>query len=175
MKKILAFLLLIIMLTGCAEKIEPVADVSHELMGGVSITIPEGTGKLAQAIYEATDYVVNTVVNKHAKRKPEFISFEFSSDVLLSLSEKETLKSLFSCYGVEITEGLRSDLAEIELGITVGYGSIEKTQLSDCDLTIPVKVYYGNDYYTYCCDFKLSRDKYIMFRTEYLYRTRYIY
>ena len=175
MKKLFAFIIIAILLfTGCEEKVDRVADVSHEIMGNVSIEIPENASALSKAIYEATDYVANTVINKNVKKKPEFISFEFSSDVLLSNDEKATLKELFKCYGVEVTDGLRSSLSEIERGITIGYGSIQKTQLDDCDLTIPVKVYWGNDYYTYCCDFKLYKGEYVMFRTEFLHRTWYI-
>lgn len=175
MKKLLSFLFVLILLfTGCEEKIAHVEDVSHEIMGNVRIEIPENSSAIAKAIFEATDYVLNTVVNENMKQKPEFISFEFSSDVLLSNQEKETLKELFKVYNVEITEGLRKGLSEIERGVTVGYGSIKSTQLEDCDLTIPVKIYYGKNYYNYCCDFKMYKDDYVMFRTEYLSRTWYI-
>ena len=175
MKKFLALLFVFVLLfAGCEEKVEHVEDVSHEIMGNVKIEIPENTSALAKAIFEATDYVANTVINKNMKQKPEFISFEFSSDVLLSNDEKATLKELFKVYGVEISDGLRSGLSDIERGITIGYGSIKKNQLEDCDLTIPVKIYYGKNFYNYCCDFKLYKGEYIMFRTEYVSRTWYL-
>ncbi|MBE7091892.1 MAG: hypothetical protein E7365_01775 [Clostridiales bacterium] len=175
MKRVLCFLLFIIMLfTGCSESVEPI-DVSHSIMDDKQITVPDNISNLAKAIFVATDYVMNTVINKNIKKQPEFISFEFSTDVLLSQSEKDALKEAFECYGIEITDGLRKDLDEIERGITIGYDSIKNTTLEDCDLTIPVKIYYGNDYYTYCCDFKMVKNEYILFRSEFLYRTRYIY
>ena len=139
------------------------------------ITVPDNASQLAKAFFTATDFVMNTVINKNVKKKPEFISFEFSSDVLLSADEKTDLMEAFKIYGVEITEGLRKDLGEIERGITIGYDSIKNTQTNDADLTIPVKVYFGNDYYTYCCDFKTVKGEYVLFRCDYLYRTRYIY
>lgn len=175
MKRIICLLLFIILLfTGCGEKIEPI-DVSHKIMDDKRITVPQDISELAKAIFIATDYVMNTVINKNLKKKPEFISFEFSADVLLSQSERAALKEAFKCYDIEITDGLRKDLSEIERGITIGYDSIKKTQLDDCDLTIPVKIYYGNDYYTYCCDFKTVKGEYVLFRSDFLYRTRYIY
>lgn len=175
MKKFLSLLFIFVLLfTGCEKKVVHVENPSHEIMGNVSITIPQDTANLAKAIFEATDYVANTVVNTHMKTKPEFISFEFSSDVLLSNEEKATLIELFKVYDVEVTEGLRSGLSDIERGITIGYGSIKKNQLEDCDLTIPVKVYFGKNFYNYCCDFKLYKGEYIMFRTEYVSRTWYL-
>lgn len=175
MKKILSVLFILILLfTGCEEKVEHVEDVSHEIMGNVSITIPENSPAITKAIYESTDFVLNTVINENMKKKPEFISFEFSSDVLLSNAEKQEIMELFKVYGVEISEGLRKNLSDIERGVTIGYGSIKNTQLEDCDLTIPVKIYYGKNYYNYCCDFKMYNGEYVMFRTEYLSRTWYI-
>lgn len=175
MKKLLSLIFVFLLLfTGCEEKVERVSDVSHEIMGNVKIEIPQNASNLAKAIFEATDYVANTVVNKNMGKKPEFISFEFSSDVLLSNDEKATLKELFKVYGVEVTEGLRSNLSDIERGITIGYGSIKNSQLEDCDLTIPVKVYFGKNFYNYCCDFKIYKGEYVMFRTEYVSRTWYI-
>ncbi len=175
MKKFLAILFVfIIMLTGCAEKVVPVEDVSHEIMGNVKIEIPEDTSALAKAIFLATDYVTNTVVNNNMKKKPEFISFEFSPTVLLSNEEKELLMDLFKVYGVDVSIGLKNDLADIDRGITIGYGSIKNTQLEDCDLTVPVKIYFGKNFYNYCCDFKMQKGEYIMFRTEYVSRTWYI-
>ena len=175
MKKILVCLLLaVLVFTGCAEKVEHVDDVSHELMGNRAITIPDETSALAKAIYEATDYTVNYAVENKLGKKPEFISFYFSSDILLSSAEKDTLISLFSCYDVEITEGLRSDLEDIQRGITVGFDSIDQRQTSDCDLTIPINIYWGNDYYTYCCDFKSVKGEYVLFRFEFLHRVKYM-
>ena len=175
MKRFLCLLLLVVLLfSGCAEKVEQI-EVSHSIMDDKYITVPEDASQLAQAFYMATDFVMNTVINKNVKKKPEFISFEFSSDVLLSKDEKTALMDAFKIYGTEITEGLRKDLAEIERGITIGYDSIKNRQTDDCDLTIPVKVYFGNDYYTYCCDFKTVKGEYVLFRCDFLYRTRYIY
>lgn len=175
MKRSVCLLLLFVLLfTGCFQRVEPI-DVSHSIMDDKRITVPQDISALAKAIFVATDYVMNTVINKNVKKQPEFISFEFSSDVLLSTKEKDALKDAFKCYGVEITDGLRKDLSEIERGITIGYDSIKNTQLEDCDLTIPVKVYFGNDYYTYCCDFKMVKGEYVLFRSDFLYRTRYIY
>lgn len=175
MKRFLCLLLLtVILFSGCAEKVEPI-EVSHSIMDDKSITVPENSSQLAKAIFMATDFVMNTVINKNVKKKPEFISFEFSSDVLLSQDEKTALKDAFKVYEIEITEGLRKNLDEIEKGITIGYDSIKNTQTDDCDLTIPVKIYFGNDYYTYCCDFKTVKGEYVLFRCDYLYRTRYIY
>ncbi len=175
MKKILSFLFVFILLfTGCNNEVKHVEDVSHEIMGNVRIEIPENCSAITKAIFESTDYVLNTVVNSNMKKKPEFISFEFSSDVLLSNEDKALMMDLFKVYNVEITEGLRKGLSEIERGVTIGYGSIKNTQLEDCDLTIPVKIYYGKNYYNYCCDFKMYNDEYVMFRTEYLSRTWYI-
>ncbi len=175
MKRYLCLILLVVMLfSGCSEKLKPIT-VSHSIMDNKSITIPENASQLAKAFFMATDFVMNTVINKNVKKKPEFISFEFSSDVLLSENEKTLLMDAFKVYDIEITEGLRKDLAEIERGITIGYDSIKNTQIDDCDLTIPVKIYFGNDYYTYCCDFKTVKGEYVLFRCDFLYRTRYIY
>ena len=175
MKRFLCLLLLVVMLfSGCAEKVEQI-EVSHSIMDDKYITVPGDASQLAKAFYMATDFVMNTVINKNVKKKPEFISFEFSSDVLLSKDEKTALMEAFKVYDIEITEGLRKDLSEIERGITIGYDSIKNRQTDDCDLTVPVKVHFGNDYYTYCCDFKTVKGEYVLFRCDFLYRTRYIY
>ncbi len=176
MKRILSLIILVMLIfTGCGEKVTPVEDVSHQYMDNIRITVPEETSGFASAVYLAADYVMNTVINTKIKKKIEFISFEFSGDVLLSNEEKQAMKDIFSCYGVEISDGLRDDLTDIERGVTIGFGSISNASLEDCDLTIPVKIYYSNDYYTYCCDYKIVKGDYIMFRTEYWHKTRYIY
>ncbi len=173
MKKLFTFCLIltVIFTVGCTKNVEHVQDVSHEIMDNVAIEIPNDSSTLAKAIYEATDMTFNQVVNQYVKKKPEFISFEFSSDVLMSQNEKDTLKKLFSCYNVEITEGRRAELSEIDRGVTIGFGAISRTQTDDCDLTIPVKVYYGRNYYTYCSDFMLVNGEYVLFRFELLNRT----
>ncbi|MBR2860769.1 MAG: hypothetical protein IKB86_02925 [Clostridia bacterium] len=176
MKRFISLLIILpLLFVGCVEKIEHVEDVSHEIMGSVAIEIPENLPVLTKAIFEAADMTLNQVVNKNVQKKPEFISFEFSSDVMLSADEKALMKNLFSCYNVEITDGLRSSLTDIDRGVTIGFASIEQTQTDDCDLTIPVKIYFGRNIYTYCSDFKLVDNEYVLFRFEYLHRTRYIH
>ncbi len=176
MKKLIPiFLLLPLLFAGCHQKTEHIAVPPHEIMEQ-SIEIPNDISALAKAYFEATDMTVNTVIDSHMEKKPEFISFEFSSDVKLSEEEKALMLSLFSCYDTEISaDGLRSSLTDIDRGITVGYASIDQTQTSDCDLTIPVKVYYGRYFYTYCSDFMKEGDEYILFRFENLSRTRYLF
>ncbi len=175
MKKLLSILLIAVLFAGCGTATPHAEDVSHEIMDGEAITIPENVSDFAYALFEATDMTVNQVVNTNVKKKPEFISFELSSDVMLSREEKSLLLEAFKVYGVEVTEGLRSSLTDIDRGITVSFTSIESTQTSDCDLTIPVRVYYGKNIYTYCCDFMKENGNYILFRFEYLNRTRYQY
>jgi len=177
MKKLLSlFFVLVIVFCGCdSTRVEHVEDVSHTIMGDVAIDIPESASNFAKAIYEATDMTVNEVANEIKKGKPEFLSFEFSSDVMLSQAEKETLLSLFSVYGVEISTGIQTELADLDRGFSVAYGSIQSTQTSDCDLTIPVKVYYGKSFYTYCRDFKTQNGEYVLFRFEQLSRTRVVF
>ena len=176
MKRFLVIaLILTVMLTGCGKKEKHIDSISHDIMGGEQITVPDVLSGFSKAVIEATDAAINTAVNDVLKKKPEFISFEFSSDVMLSAEEKAALKETFSAYGTEISDGLRSSLSEIELGITVGYDSVQRLQTSDCDLTIPVKIYYGKNIYTYCADFKIYGNDYVLFRFEYLNRTRYQY
>lgn len=176
MKKLIPLLLLLpLLFAGCKQEVEHIAVPPHQVMG-VSIEIPENISGLAKAYFEATDMTVNAVIDANLKKKPEFISFEFSSDVKLSDEEKALLLSLFACYDTEISDGgIRSELTDIERGITVGYGSIDQTQTSDCDLTIPVKIYYGRYFYTYCSDFIKDGDEYVLFRFENLNRTRYLF
>ncbi len=175
MKKLITLLLVAVLFIGCGTETAHVENVPHEIMGGAEITIPESISNFARALFEATDMTVNHVVNTNVKKKPAFISFELSSDVMLSRDEKAALLEAFKVYGVEITEGLRSSLTDIDRGITVSFTSIESTQTSDCDLTIPVRIYYGKNFYTYCCDFIKENGNYILFRFEYLNRTRYQY
>lgn len=176
MKKLIPLLLLLpLLFAGCQKTTEHVAVPPHEVMG-VSIEIPPNISGLAKAYFEATDMTVNAAIDAFLKKKPEFISFEFSSDVKLSNDEKSLLLSLFSCYDTEISDsGIRTELTDIERGITVGYGSIDQTQTSDCDLTIAIKIYYGRYYYTYCSDFIKEGDEYVLFRFENLNRTRYLF
>lgn len=173
MKKFLSLLLpLILLLSACSETPTRIDSVSHEIMGG-AITVPEDISAFAAAVFEAADESVNQVATKTAKKKPEFISFYFSGDVLLSNSEKQALLDAFSVYGIEITQGKRTELTDLDRGFTVGFDSIKEHQVSDCDLTIPVQVYYGKYFYTYCADFKLSKGKYVLFRFEMLERNRH--
>lgn len=175
MKRLLSCLIPIILLfSACSQSPTRIDSVSHEIMGG-AITVPEGTSAFASAVFEAADEAVNQVATKTAKKKPEFISFNFSGDVLLSNAEKELLINAFSVYGIEITQGRRTDLADQDRGFTVGFDSIQNHQVSDCDLTVPVQVYYGRYVYTYCADFKLSKGKYVLFRFELLERNRHVF
>ena len=175
MKRFLALAIILLLLVGCQPSAEPLPQAPHTVMDGVAITLPVGASPFAKAIYEATDRAVNTFLDEIVKKKPEFISFDFSSDVMLTEAEKQELTGLFSCYGVEITEGLRSSLADMDRGITVAYASIEATQTGDCDLTIPVKLYYGKYMHTYCADFIKEGDRYILFRFEHLHVERYFF
>lgn len=176
MKKLLCFLMvLLLLLPGCSKNtVEPLAELPHEIMG-TAITLPDKASGFALACYVAADRAANTIIDTKMKKKPEFIAFEFSSDVMLSRSEKEEMMALFSCYGVEISEGARTDLADIDRGITIAFDSIEQSQTSDCDLTIPVKIYYGRSFYVYCADFVKDGDDYVLFRFELWHRTRYIF
>lgn len=178
MKRYLALLFIFVLLfSGCntsdSEQLNRVT-VSHEIMGNVEIAIPENTAPLTKAIYESADFAANTIVNNKMKKKPEFIAFEFTSDVPLSKDEKSTLMELFKVYGVEISEGRKSSLKDIDRGITIGFGPTKNYQLEDCDLTVFVKIYYGKNCYNYCCDFKMDDNEYIMFRTENTSRDWYI-
>jgi hypothetical protein len=176
MKRIFALLIIVMLLfTSCGEKVEPIEDVSHAYMDNIRITVPEGTSGFASAVFLAADRIMNEVINTKIKKKIEFISFEFSGDVFLSLEERQLMKELFSCYGVEITDGLRSDLTDIERGVTIGFGSIQNASVDGADLSIPIKIYYSNDYYTHCCDYKIVDGEYIMYDAEYWHKTRYIY
>lgn len=166
---------ILILLCACDGSVTHIADVSHEIMGGVSAVAPEGTSLFASALLEATDYAVNTAVNSKLQAKPEFISFYFSSEVILSEEEKQMIKNAFGVYGIEITDGKRSSLDDIDRGITVGFDSMENTQVSDCDLTVPIQIYYGRYIYVYCADFKLDKGQYILFRFESSSKSRYIF
>ncbi|MBP5661783.1 MAG: hypothetical protein J6X30_01340 [Clostridia bacterium] len=175
MKRFLALAITLLLLVGCKPAAEPLPQAPHTVMDGMAITLPADASPFAKAIYEATDRAVNTFLDETVKKKPEFISFDFSSDVMLTEAEKQELLRLFACYGVEITEGLRSSMADMDRGITVAYASIEATQTGDCDLTIPVKLYFGKYIYTYCADFIKENERYILFRFEHLHVERYFF
>lgn len=166
---------ILILLCACDGSVTHIAEVSHGIMGDVSATAPEGSSLFASALLEATDYAVNVAVNEKLKAKPEFISFYFSSEVILSSEEKQMIKDAFAVYGVKITDGKRSSLDDIDRGITVGFDSMENTQVSDCDLTVPIQIYYGRYIYVYCADFKLDGGKYVLFRFEQSSKSRYIF
>lgn len=175
MKKLFSVLLIIIFCCGCANtKVEKLKDPNYEILGH-GIEILENTSALAKAYYTATDYTVSNFIDSKVKKMPEFISFEYSSDVKLSSDERKTLQELYSAYDIEITEGLRSSLSEINSGLTVAYASFSEVAIEDCDLTIAVKVYYGNYYYTYTCDFAKIKNEYVLFRFNDLSYARYIF
>ncbi len=177
MKKYLSLLFIIVLLfAGCSSsenEIEPIEKVSRGIMNNLQIEIPENTPPLTKAIYEASDYAANVLISGKMKTKPEFIAFEFSN-VPLSNEEKSTLMELYKVYGIEITEGRRSGLADIDRGITIGFGETTKYQREDCDLTVVVKIYYGKNCYNYCCDFKMQDNEYIMVDIENISRDWYI-
>lgn len=171
---LLSIVLIVFLLCSCTTAPQAVAPPEYAVLGK-GIEIPDSASKLAQAYYAAANYTVNEVIDKKVKKAPEYISFQFSTDVKLSADEKQTLKTLFAAYDIEITDGLRSDLADIGRGITVSYNSFSEAYIEDSDLSIAVKIYYQQYAYTYTCDFKEYKGSYVLFRFDDLGYERYIF
>lgn len=162
---IFSIFLVAIMLCACSTKPVEIAAPDYTVMKK-GIEIPTNVSALAKAYYVATNHTVNFFIDKKISKAPEFISFQFSTDVKLSLDEKQTLKDLFSIYNVEITDGLRSDLVDVGRGITVSYTSFSEAYIEDSDLSIAVKIYYQKYAYTYTCDFMEYAGEYVLTRFD---------
>jgi len=173
-KKLFTILLiasLLFIIVGC-NKVTAAVIPNHSIMQA-SISIPDDVSKLANAYMLSADIAANQVIDKDVKFKPDYISFNFTSNDALNQDERNLMQELFKVYGVTVDDrGLNPPKRSIEeraRGIVIGFPSTTKYQTSDSDLTIPVDVYFGTNAYTYACDFKIQNDKYILFRWENVY------
>ncbi len=176
MKKTFVSLLLCLTLMFCACTSKEHAALPEYKVLKHGIEIPSDISALAKAYFEAVEYSVSQLLDEKAASFPEFISFEFTADVKLSQSERDALmQSYRNAYGIDITSGIRSSLEDIDRGVSVSFPSFENSYRADADLTIPVKVYYGKNAYTYCSDFDKKGDVYILFYFDDLSFQKYIY
>lgn len=178
MKKLILSLFSIILiaatLCACTTKPTEISAPDYTIMQK-GIEIPQTASALAKAYYVATNHSVNFFIDKKVKKVPEYISFQFSSDVKLSTEEKQTLKDLFGIYNIEISDGLRSTLADIGKGITISYTSFSEAYIADSDLSIAVKIYYHQYAYIYTCDFMEYKGEYVLTRFNDLGKERYLF
>ena len=155
------------------------ADATLTLVSGAEHPCAIGIGAVNQKIYELIG-----LTREQFARTVMIAQGDFMKILTATSAERKTLfQRIFKTEKfADLQEELRArksllddKAADIDRGITIAFDSIEQTQTSDCDLTIPVKIYYGRSFYVYCADFVKDGSDYVMFRFELWHRTRYIF
>ena len=145
---------------GCAPK---EASLPEHRTTGKYAQASEDAGLLG-AYIRATDLAVNLVIDENRKTLPEFISFNFNTNVPLQPSEIQLLLEAFEIYGIPLdTDGHKAKtMEEMNKGLVVVYQDESNLNSSGADLTVQVEVITGNYGYVVCSDFKGQRRKYIL-------------
>lgn len=163
LKKISVLLFVLILAAsffGCAP--EEASLPTHRLTGEYA-EVPEDSGILG-AYIKATDLAVNLIIDQQRKALPEFISFNFNTNVPLQPSQTQQLLAAFEVYGIPIdTDGHKAKtVEEMNRGLVVAYQDDSNLNSSSADLTVQVEVITGNYGYIVCSDFQISGGEYIL-------------
>lgn len=153
-------LIMIMSLAGCGSK--QISQPEHKI-SGIYAQAPDNSGILG-AYITATDLAINQVIDTKRKSMPEFISFNFNTNVPLQPSQKEALLKAFEVYGIPIdTDGHKAQTVErMSKGLVIAYQDSADLNSSGSDLTVQVEVITNNYGYIYCSDFDVKGGEYIL-------------